>query len=251
MARKRMISPEMWESQSFGNLSSPLSKLIFVGLISLADDEGKGILKPQFIKSKLLPYDEKTRITDIEQSIREICAEMSIIPYEVDGKQFYKLTNWSEWQYIKKPSPSKIPNPPMSGVGGDIASAAQVRNEYGTSSPPVRNKDGIEDEEEKEYEKEYEERDARAREVLSSLEAIGCVVDCDISDDLNISALIEKVRQSEYLKEWRFLSKYIAKADKILAGYYDKYKRRVANPMLTREYKEDDMPPMFNVDTEV
>ncbi len=249
-----MISPEIWESQSFGNLST-LSKLIFVGLISLADDEGKGILSPQFVKSKLLPYDEKTRITDIQQSINEICTEMSIIAYEVGGKQYYKLTKWNEWQYIQKPTPSKIPNPPMCGVGGDIGSEAPVPNQYGNSTVIVPNQYGTE--KEYEYEKEYEERDAHTREVLSSFTELGCVVDCKVPQDIDLQALIEKIKQSNYLKEWRFLSKYIAKSEKILAGYYDKYRKEASSvsgklqPMLMRGTADIDEPVPFDPNMEV
>ena len=45
MARRRMIAPEIWESSSFSKLSN-FAKLIFIGLISNADDEGKGIADP-------------------------------------------------------------------------------------------------------------------------------------------------------------------------------------------------------------
>lgn len=40
MARKRMIDPSIWINEDFGTLSN-LAKLVFIGLFSLADDEGR------------------------------------------------------------------------------------------------------------------------------------------------------------------------------------------------------------------
>lgn len=54
MARKRMIDPNIWDSEDFGKLSD-LSKLVFIGLFSLADDEGRGRCNPGYLKSKLFP----------------------------------------------------------------------------------------------------------------------------------------------------------------------------------------------------
>ena len=119
MARKRMISPEIWESSSFSKLSD-FAKLVFIGLISQADDDGKGKASPNIIRSKLFPDGEEKRVTDIKKALSEIALRMSITFYEVDGESFYILTNWHSWQKIDRPTPSKIPNPPQSEnkVGG-------------------------------------------------------------------------------------------------------------------------------------
>ena len=115
-----MISPEIWESQSFGELSL-LAKVLFIGMISQADDDGKGVLSPQLLKSKILPYDE-LRIADIDKALKEIghnasVAEsadadkareerghkMSVVYYEVGGKQYYCFENWRKWQTCHTP----------------------------------------------------------------------------------------------------------------------------------------------------
>jgi len=123
MARKRMISPEIWESRSFSRLSD-FAKLIFIGLFSQADDEGYGNASPGYIRSKLFPNDEERRLTDIKKALSEIALGMSINFYEVNGDNFYHLTHWSEWQKVDRPTKSRIPkdpNPPLvRGKGGDI-----------------------------------------------------------------------------------------------------------------------------------
>ncbi|MDE7406451.1 MAG: hypothetical protein K2M89_06235 [Clostridiales bacterium] len=124
MARKRMISPEIWESSSFSKLTD-FAKLIFIGLISNADDEGKGKANPGYIRSKLFPNDEERRVTDIKKALSEIALTMSITFYEVNGDSLYHLTNWARWQKIDRPTPSKFPNPPKEQSMGERGNCTQ------------------------------------------------------------------------------------------------------------------------------
>ena len=144
MARKRMISPEIWESQSFGELSM-LAKILFIGMISQADDDGKGVLSAQLLKSRILPYDEM-RIADIDKALREIGHKpsvytdgdkareeaghkLSVTYYEVSGKRYYCFDNWHKWQTINRPIPSKLPNPPVAdGEGEGLHSHEEITN---------------------------------------------------------------------------------------------------------------------------
>ncbi len=120
MARKRMLSPDIWESESFSSLSD-LARLVFIGLISLSDDEGRGKANPSYIKSMLFPYDEGRRVADIKSALLEIARCMSVQFYSINGNDYYALTNWEKWQTINRPTKSKIPSPPMSGEGGTIS----------------------------------------------------------------------------------------------------------------------------------
>ncbi len=139
MARKRMISPEIWDNQGFGELSM-LAKLLFIGMISQADDDGKGILSAQYLKSRIFPYNELRR-ADIEKALNEIGQQaspeadgenardgkkvfkLSVRFYEADGKSYYMFENWRKWQSICRPIPSKLPNPPLAdGEGGGMPS---------------------------------------------------------------------------------------------------------------------------------
>lgn len=108
MARKRMIDPNIWQSEDFGMLSD-LAKLIFIGLFSLADDEGRGRCNPVYLKSTLFPYKESLRSADVEVALSEISRTMSVVFYSCDEKSYYSLYNWNTWQKIDRPSESKIP----------------------------------------------------------------------------------------------------------------------------------------------
>lgn len=108
MARKRMIDPNIWQSEDFGRLST-LAKIVFIGLFSLADDEGRGRCNPVYLKSTLFPYEENIRSTDIDKTLSEISSNMSIVLYSCNGSSYYSLLSWNEFQKIDRPSPSKIP----------------------------------------------------------------------------------------------------------------------------------------------
>ena len=90
MARKRMIDPSIWQSEDFGKLSN-LAKIVFIGLFSLADDEGRGRANPMYLKSNLFPYNEDMRSADIEKALLEISSNMSVIFYSCDGSSYYSL----------------------------------------------------------------------------------------------------------------------------------------------------------------
>ncbi|MCH5165631.1 MAG: hypothetical protein J1G01_04450 [Clostridiales bacterium] len=124
MARKRMISPEIWESSSFAELTD-FAKIVFIGLISNADDEGKGEANPALLKSKLFPRDEKKRAADVKSALSEIARSTSTLFYSVEGHDYYALTTWKRWQKLDRPTPSKIPNPPKEQSVGERGNCMQ------------------------------------------------------------------------------------------------------------------------------
>lgn len=107
MARKRMIDPSIWQSEDFSKLSS-LAKIVFIGLFSLADDEGRGRANAIYLKSSLFPYEEGLRSTDIEKTLSEISSNMSVIFYSYNESNYYELTSWDRFQKIDRATPSQI-----------------------------------------------------------------------------------------------------------------------------------------------
>ena len=128
MARKRMLDPHIWESEDFGILSMP-ERVLFIGMISLADDEGRGNASPTFLNANIFRYDT---IEDQQVSswLGNIQKTMSITIYAINNKRYYQFDHWSEWQTIQKPKPSKIPAPNTNTV--------PVQYEYSTDTVPVQ-----------------------------------------------------------------------------------------------------------------
>lgn len=205
MARKRMISPEIWESSSFSKLTD-FAKLIFIGLISNADDEGKGKANPGYIRSKLFPNDEERRVTDIKKALSDIALTMSITFYEVNGDSLYRLTNWERWQRIDRPTPSKFPDPPQKQFMGERGnytqnqdfdeSSTNTRRGLDEGSPLIeRNRKEVE-QKRKEYLKNNKispELRARARDV----KLVTALHECNgvLSDQTKAEALWKSVRE--------------------------------------------------------
>jgi len=122
-----MIDPNFWASEDV-SCCSAFARLVFLGLVSNADDEGRGRAKPMYLRSILFPYDENIRLTDIENALSEIARHLSVCFYTVEGSRYYALTNWHDWQSIDRPKPSKIPAP-------DEASAEDRRSIDDASRP--------------------------------------------------------------------------------------------------------------------
>lgn len=132
MARKRMIDPNIWQSEDFNSLSL-MGRLLFIGMFSNADDEGRGIANPVFLRSIVFPYDENIKGADIDEIFIEISKTMSVEIYSCDGKRYYQLTNWDKWQKVDKPKPSLFPAPDAATeVFGD--SSAKRRELVGEAS---------------------------------------------------------------------------------------------------------------------
>lgn len=155
MARKRMIDPAIWESEDFSKLSF-FARLVWIGLFSNADDEGRGKGNSAYIKSHIFAYDDNLTITEIEEAIHEIEKSMSVRFYEVDGKRYYQLTNWHKFQTINRPSPSQIPaenntlNDNSVSVQGNINESSNNSQQQDTdiSLPKIEKEKEIEREDE-------------------------------------------------------------------------------------------------------
>jgi hypothetical protein len=105
-----MIDPNFWESGDISRLSV-FERLLFIGMISNADDEGKGRASPSYLKSKVFPYDEKIKVADIKKALTNIENNTSVVFYEQGENGYYFFSNWAKWQRVDKPQKSLIPNP--------------------------------------------------------------------------------------------------------------------------------------------
>jgi len=109
MARKRMIDPSLWTDEGFLELSDK-AKLLYIGLISFADDEGRGRGSAKGLKANIFPSND-IKCDEIEKLKDEIETNLNVLFYEVKGKKYYTLHKWKEYQAINHPKPSCIPIP--------------------------------------------------------------------------------------------------------------------------------------------
>lgn len=111
MARQRFIHPSLWSDPTLGQLALS-ERLLFVGCFSNADDEGRLIATPAYLRATIFPYDDLT-LKDIQQMrdhMASVCRNLVI--YTVDGTEYIAFTKWARYQKPRFPQPSSLPAPP-------------------------------------------------------------------------------------------------------------------------------------------
>lgn len=99
--RRRMIDPEIWRNEKVGNLPDA-GRLLFIGIFSQADDDGRLKASPAFLMASIFPYDKDKTVDDIGK-LRNQCAELGLIRLYTNGKQEYlDIPGWLEHQQIRK-----------------------------------------------------------------------------------------------------------------------------------------------------
>ncbi len=104
-----MIEPAIWQSESMGRLTIR-QRLMFIGMFSNADDQGRLRASAPVIRSTIFPYDDIT-LADIEIDMLQIESVSCIMLYEVNGSRFAQVINWWKYQKHQWAYPSLIPKP--------------------------------------------------------------------------------------------------------------------------------------------
>jgi len=104
MARIRSLKPELWEDEKFGALSL-LGKVVFIGCICFADDEGRLRGAPDFLRTRLFPYQPTV---DVTPALAELATSGRIIRYLVNHEELIEVVNFKKHQRIDKPSKSQL-----------------------------------------------------------------------------------------------------------------------------------------------
>jgi hypothetical protein len=109
MARIRTIKPQFWEDEKIGRLSFR-SRLLYIGIWNFADDEGVVIWSPEYLRSRIFPYDD-IPLADIKTLQDELINANVIFPYNSDGDSYGVVLTFRNHQVINRPVPSKLPSP--------------------------------------------------------------------------------------------------------------------------------------------
>lgn len=118
MGRSRNIKPGFFTNEFLGRLS-PHARLLFIGLWTLADREGRLEDRPLRIKGQLFPYED----VDVDSCLNQLCGNVAscmdqacsnveatlsqdqpnveaifIVRYQVEGKRYIQIVNWKKHQ---------------------------------------------------------------------------------------------------------------------------------------------------------
>ncbi|EPR7724419.1 hypothetical protein V3380_004279 [Klebsiella variicola] len=107
MARSRNIKPGFFTNDELAECH-PLGRLLFAGLWTIADKEGRLDDRPKKIKAMLLPFDE----ADCDALLQQLNDHKFIIRYRVNGECYIQISNWKKHQNPHcKEAASEIPAP--------------------------------------------------------------------------------------------------------------------------------------------
>jgi hypothetical protein len=107
MSRLRTIKPGFFLDEELAECQ-PLGRLLFAGLWTIADREGRLEDRPKRIKVEVLPYDD----CDVDALLWELAERGFVVRYEVRGARFITIPTWGKHQspHIKEQA-STIPAP--------------------------------------------------------------------------------------------------------------------------------------------
>jgi hypothetical protein len=108
--RIRTIKPELWQDEKITALPRD-ARLLLLGLVTMADDEGRLRARRSTILGHVFPNDDDAprQIDDWIATIRE---QKLILFYLVDGTPYAAFRHWARHQKINRPTPSDLPPPP-------------------------------------------------------------------------------------------------------------------------------------------
>lgn len=109
MARIRTIKPEMWGSVDIKPLSRD-ARLLFIGLISMADDDGRFLAAINAINGYVFPNDDLPT-AKVRKWLDELVTSGVAHLYTFEGVTYGVLPSWHKHQVVNRHTPSKYPEP--------------------------------------------------------------------------------------------------------------------------------------------
>lgn len=117
----RIIKESICSSEKIASLSDFEFRL-WVGLITQADDAGRGDARPAIIKGHVFPFRDRLSIKDIDAALQELAAKGCVSLYKVDGKPYFLFPGWVKHQRVRDCKP-KFPEPPESSLSPQSAAS--------------------------------------------------------------------------------------------------------------------------------
>lgn len=105
----RIIKESAFESEKIASLSDFEFRL-WIGLITQADDAGRGDARPAIIKGRVFALRDRTTVRDIDNALHALAAAGCIDLYNVGGRSYFRFPSWADHQRIRDIKP-KYPGP--------------------------------------------------------------------------------------------------------------------------------------------
>lgn len=123
MPRIRTIKPEFWADEKLAPLA-PTDRLVFLGLICMADDAGRLVDNVKAIDGFIFPSTQDSA----RESLDTLASLSRIVRYQSEsGQGLIQIANWRKHQKIDRPSKHVLPGVPRrhSRDGSEDSSSVQ------------------------------------------------------------------------------------------------------------------------------
>lgn len=107
MARKRMVDPAMFTSESVAALPVQ-TRWTWVGLLCYLDDTGRGKDNAALIKASVWPLDDNYTARKVTTDVDRLVSGGQLCRYTCCGGSFLHAPRWMEWQKISHPTATKL-----------------------------------------------------------------------------------------------------------------------------------------------
>lgn len=106
-----MINSELFRNVELGECL-PLDRLLYIGTIVNADDEGRLRANPKYLRATIFPFD-LIKDEDILAMRGRLAERRLITVYQVEGMEYLQHPKWEKWQILRKDrmKPSDCPSP--------------------------------------------------------------------------------------------------------------------------------------------
>lgn len=136
MARARNIKPGFFTNEELAEVE-PLGRILFAGLWTIADRDGRLGDRPKKIKVEILPYDQ----CNVDEMLQDLADRGFILRYQINGDRYIQILAFAKHQNPhKNEKPSYLPPPPSTVHVPDkhSTSTVQALEQYGTATVQVQ-----------------------------------------------------------------------------------------------------------------
>jgi hypothetical protein len=129
MARIRQLKPEFWTDDKVASLSRD-ARLLFLGLWTEADDDGRLVDSAKLLAGSLFPFDDDVTPKKLGTWLEEVVDQGLVIRYRRGAASYLHIVNFKRHQKIAHPRRSSLPPPE-----DDPSNAGGTREGRTTAAP--------------------------------------------------------------------------------------------------------------------
>jgi hypothetical protein len=134
MPRIRTIKPEFWTDEKM-SLLDVTTRLVFLGLISMADDAGRLVDNVKLLDGQFFPNTDDS----CRDALDTLARMQRIIRYRSEsGQALIQIARWELHQKVDKPSKYVLPGPTDAAVAQAVADSGVIQSSRESRESPAK-----------------------------------------------------------------------------------------------------------------